>query len=87
MRLVAALASRVEAQVTVSPAAITLAAPEASQQLLVTEKAGDKSSDLTRTSKYALENPAIARVDDQGLVQPLAEGNHHAHDHRRRDRA
>jgi hypothetical protein len=58
------------AAVTVTPPAVTLDSPEASQQLLVTLAAGDG----TRAAKYEVANPAVAAVDATGLVTPKAEG-------------
>jgi hypothetical protein len=58
------------AAVRVTPAAVALDSPEASQQLLVTLDAGDG----TRAAKYEVANPAIAAVDATGLVTPKAEG-------------
>jgi hypothetical protein len=56
---------------TVSPAAVRLDSPEATQQLLVTD-AGPV--DKTRDATYESANPAIALVDATGLVSPRAEG-------------
>lgn len=58
------------AAMRVTPAAVTLDSPEASQQLLVTLDAADG----TRSAKYESANPAIAVVDATGLVTPKAEG-------------
>src|SRR5262245_14025712 len=62
------------AQVSVSPTAVTLDRPEATQQLLITEQAGAVRRDHTRTAEYTVANPAIARVDAEGLVHPLTDG-------------
>ncbi len=60
----------VRAAVVVTPAAVKLDSPEASQQLLVTAD----TADGTRAAKYAVANPAIAAVDAAGMVTPKAEG-------------
>src|SRR5262245_6609161 len=58
------------AAVRVTPSAIVLDSPEASQQLLVTLD----TADGTRSAKYESANPAIAVVDATGLVTPKSEG-------------
>ena len=54
----------------VTPPAVKLDSPEASQQLLVTHDAADG----TRTAKYEVADPAIASVDANGMVTPKGEG-------------
>ena len=54
----------------VTPPAVRLDSPEASQQLLVTLPAGDG----TRSASYEVGDPAVATVDVTGLVTPRAEG-------------
>src|SRR5690349_13387255 len=62
-------------KVTVSPLTATLDQPEASLQLLVSQAAeAGRTVDLTRQAKYRSENEKIARVDDLGLVTPVADG-------------
>ena len=68
------LPSSLIAELVVSPAAIQLDRPEASQQLLVTDRVGTQQRDLTRQAEYLVAEPAIVRVDAEGLVHPLAEG-------------
>ncbi len=58
------------AAVRVTPTAVTLDSPEASQQLLVTLD----TADGTRTAKYEVANPAIAAVDASGRITPKGEG-------------
>ena len=58
------------AAVRVTPSAVTLDSPEASQQLLVTLETGDG----TRTATYEIADPAVAAVDAAGRVTPKAEG-------------
>jgi hypothetical protein len=58
------------AAVRVTPSAVTLDSPEASQQLLVTLE----TADGTRTATYEVADPAVAAVDAAGRVTPKAEG-------------
>src|SRR5262245_51355673 len=62
-------------EVRVNPLAVRLDRPEASQQLLVIERQGIVLRDVTRQAQFVVESPAIVRVDADGLVHPLAEGN------------
>jgi len=57
---------------TVTPPAVKLDSPEASQQLLVTLDAPVR--DGTRTAAYESANPAVAAVDAAGMVTPKGEG-------------
>ncbi|HEY3787940.1 MAG TPA: DUF1549 domain-containing protein [Urbifossiella sp.] len=60
---------------TVSPASVTIANPEATQQLLVTITGADgQAVDRTRAAVYEVANPAIALIDTTGLVSPKSEG-------------
>lgn len=68
------MGSWASAEVRVSPASVSLASPEDSQQLLVTESQGDSQRDMTRGVRYVVANPAVVRVDTDGLVHPLADG-------------
>ena len=61
-----------EAALRVSPAAVTLDNPEATQQVLV--NSSESPADITRQARYEVVDPAIAAVDATGLVQPKAEG-------------
>lgn len=63
-----------KAQFSVSPATISFDRPETTQQVLVTQLAGPFWQDLTRQVEYIVADPAIIRVDADGLVYPLAEG-------------
>jgi Protein of unknown function (DUF1553)/Protein of unknown function (DUF1549)/Bacterial Ig-like domain (group 2) len=58
------------AAVQVTPAAVKLDSPEASQQLLVTIDAAD----ATRAAKYDVADSAIVAVDVSGRVSPKSEG-------------
>jgi len=62
------------AQLSVSPTAVTLDRPEASQQLLVSDQVGPQRHDLSRAVQYLSANPAIATIDADGLVHPVADG-------------
>ena len=59
-----------QAALKVTPPAVQLDSPEASQQLLVTLDAGDG----TRSARYEVADPAIAAVDATGMVTPKMEG-------------
>src|SRR4051812_47121767 len=56
----------------ISPPAIVLDNPEATQQVLV--RGAEKNIDLTRATKYEVTDPAIAAVNATGLVQPKRQG-------------
>jgi P pilus assembly chaperone PapD len=67
--------SHANAAVRISPAAVILENPEASEQLLVSEVQGDgRTLDLTHSVNYEVVAPPVARVDPAGMVHPLAEG-------------
>jgi hypothetical protein len=62
-------------KVTVSPLVATIDQPEASLQLLVSQAAeAGRNVDLTRAAKYRSQNEKIARVDELGLITPIADG-------------
>jgi hypothetical protein len=62
-------------QLIIEPAAITLRHADDRQRLLVSGVLADNSvRDFSRSAKYVSSNPAIARVNDQGLVTPVATG-------------
>ena len=66
------------AEIRVSPAAVVLNGPEASQQLLVFRVTGvGRSLDLTRRAHYEVGDPRVVSVDETGLVMPLREGKTH----------
>ena len=70
------LAPSAFADLRVSPQAVILDGPEATQQLLVsTINPKNDPVDLTRRVRYELANPSIARINDSGLIEPLAEGS------------
>lgn len=62
--------------IEVSPLTATIDQPEASLQLLVSQQSAEgRKVDLTRQVKYRSENEKIARVDELGLVTPVADGD------------
>lgn len=70
-----AVPARVDAAPQVSPPAVILDSPEASHQVLVSDVLPDgRRIDLTRKVRYEIANPALAKVDSTGFVQPLSEG-------------
>jgi hypothetical protein len=62
------------AAVLVTPPAVKLDSPEASQQLLVTLDPAAQPRDGTHTAKYEVADPKIAAVDAAGMVTPKGEG-------------
>jgi len=71
------LPSHAEAQLSVSPVAVQLDRPEASQQLLVTNRTGEMSRDVSREVTYAVRPPAIVSISVDGLIHPISEGSSH----------
>ena len=67
--------SLLEAQLSVSPVAVQLDRPEASQQLLVTNRQGELLRDVTRETTYEVVPPVIVSISPDGLLHPLMEGN------------
>ncbi len=70
------MAGELAAAIRVSPTAVLLDRPEASQQILVTETLPEgRSRDATRAVTYEISVGTVARVDSAGLVRPLADGS------------
>jgi hypothetical protein len=68
-------AAPLPAALQVSPPAVVLESPEASEQLLVSDAQADgRIIDVTRAVVYEVAAPAVVRVDPAGMVCPLAEG-------------
>jgi hypothetical protein len=68
-----ALAQKVE--LTVEPPSVTLRHADDRQRLQVSARHTDGSvSDISRVAKYVSSNPAIAQVNEQGIVTPQAAG-------------
>ena len=63
-----------QAHLAVLPATATLSNIEARQQLLAESSAGARHADWTRRAKWSSSNPAVARVDETGMVSPVADG-------------
>jgi hypothetical protein len=67
---------RAETGFAVLPASSTLIGPHASQQLLVENLAKKHfTGDATPKAKFTTRNAAIATVDEQGIVHPVADGD------------
>lgn len=62
------------AELQVSPTAISLDRPEASQQVLVTEVEGERRRDVTREARFEIAAPAIVSISTDGLLRPATEG-------------
>jgi hypothetical protein len=63
------------AELRVSPAAIVLDRPEASQQVLVTDVNGEMTRDVTREVRYEIaDSTLLAKIDNDGLLRPVGEG-------------
>ncbi|MFT5469773.1 MAG: hypothetical protein ACI8UO_004895 [Verrucomicrobiales bacterium] len=62
------------AELRVEPAESTLHGSGARQQLLVTALDGASEVDATRSAKFVSSNPAVATVDEHGVVRPVADG-------------
>lgn len=62
------------APVRVSPNAVRLESPEATQQLLVSTPIAGRLQDITRQAAYSVADPKVAAVDAEGLIRPVAEG-------------
>lgn len=63
-------------ELLVSPSAIVLEQPEASQQLIIWGSGSDnRRIDVTRSATLRVEPPHVASVDERGLVHPLANGS------------
>ncbi len=73
--LLFACTSAPAAETRLLPAAVTLTGPHASQRLiLVSETDGQVVADRTPDAKFASSQPAVASVDDRGVVRPVADG-------------
>jgi hypothetical protein len=66
---------RAAADLKVLPSEVALTGPHASQRLLVLALAGGQVvGDLTERAKFASSNPAVASVDEDGVVWAVADG-------------
>jgi len=59
---------------SVVPATARLVGREARQQLLVTRVVEGHATDATRAARYESLTPNLVRVDEHGVVRPLADG-------------
>lgn len=57
-----------------APQAIELTQPEATQQVVVLRAVEGRERDVTREANLRVENPQVATVDREGVVQPVADG-------------
>ena len=58
----------------VRPDVVRLGSPEDTVQVLVESRRGDRVVDRTRDAKWSVVDPAIARVNQEGLVSPMTDG-------------
>jgi hypothetical protein len=64
------------AELKLLPADVTLTGPHASQRLiLVSEDQGQVVADRTPKAQFASSQPAVATVDDRGVVRPVTDGD------------
>jgi hypothetical protein len=61
-------------RLSIAPAHLTLRGPMARQQLLVTGIADQRQQDITHLVQYTSSDRSIVRVDDEGVVSPVANG-------------
>jgi hypothetical protein len=67
--------SAAAADLKILPADIPLSGPHAGQRLLVVaEDGGAVTADLTAKARLASSNPAVAKVDEDGVVRPVGDG-------------
>lgn len=76
MRLCAALLALPAFAQTLAifPPAVDLTGPEARQQLLAEASLSGHQEDWTRNATWSSSGPAIAAVDEHGVVRPVADG-------------
>jgi hypothetical protein len=74
--LSSSLLSRVSAaELKVLPEAVVLTGPHATQRLIVlAESDGNLVGDRTAQAKFASSDPAVATIDETGLVRPTGDG-------------
>ncbi len=57
------------------PASATLDGPHSTQRFLVEQKDGDAfTGDRTADAKLTIDNPRVARIDSEGSVVPVGDG-------------
>jgi hypothetical protein len=63
------------ADLKILPADVTLTGPHAGQRLLVVAEDGGKvTADLTGRAKFASSNPEVAKIDEDGTVRAVGDG-------------
>jgi hypothetical protein len=72
--LLAALAQAQSSRLLTMPEAVSLSGPEARQQLLAQLETGSVQEDVTAKAQWASSNPAVATVDEKGVITPKANG-------------
>jgi hypothetical protein len=63
------------ADLAILPGPVTLDGPESYQQLLAEASLDSHQEDWTRTAQWKSSNPAVAKVDQTGMVRPVADGD------------
>jgi hypothetical protein len=62
------------ADLAILPGPVTLDGPESYQQLLAEASLDNHQEDWTRTAHWTSSNPAVATVDQTGLIRPVSDG-------------
>src|SRR6202044_1591765 len=62
------------ADLTILPGSVDLDGPEAYEQLLAEASVEGHQEDWTRTAQWTSSDPNIAKVDQTGVVRPVADG-------------
>ena len=65
--------------VVVSPKVVQLVGPEASEQLLILDRSGKVTRDITRSAKIQLGRAGVIYIDSNGRVSPIKEGKTEIH--------
>src|SRR5262249_34913857 len=60
--------------VTLLPSRVELKGPNARQQLIAEAAVGERQEDWTRSAQWSSADPAIATVDEHGLIRPAGDG-------------
>jgi len=72
--LIASAPAASAATLEILPEQTVLRGPESRQQLLAMGHFGGRSQDWTQQAEWSSSNPAVAAVDDTGLVRPAGNG-------------
>lgn len=62
------------ADLAILPGPVTLDGPESYQQLLAEASLDNHQEDWTRTAHWTSSNPAVAKVDESGMIRPAGDG-------------